>query len=131
MTRTPTAGSLAGSVLAVCLAGASLAGCSGANPAQAEADLATGGLSAGNDTQVTAALAATSTIVKGWQLENTTLPTPAQFATIPGAAASGGATVTYKATATGFCLTATSSGKPTVVRTWTEPGGLQPAGSTC
>lgn len=131
MTRSAKSGSLVASVVAGCLAGSLLAGCSDANPAQAEADLATGGLSAGNDAQVTAALTATSTIVKGWQLENMALPTPAQFATIPGAAASGGATVTYKATATGFCLTATSSGKPTVVRTWAEPGGLQPAGTTC
>ena len=130
MKRSPASGTRA-AVLALLVAGSLVAGCSDANPAQAEADLATGGLGAGNDVQVTAALTAASTIVKGWQLENGTLPTPAQFATIPGAAASGGATVTYQATATGFCLTATSSGKPTVVRTWAEPGGLQAAGTTC
>ena len=130
MRPSPASGTLA-AALVLSLAGALVAGCSNANPAQAEADLATGGLGAGNDVQVTAALAAVSTIVKGWQLENGTLPTPAEFATIPGATASGGATVTYQATATGFCLTATSSGQPTVVRTWAEPGGLQAAGSTC
>ena len=114
-------------MLAVCLAGSLLVGCSGANPAQAEADLATGGLSAGNDAQVTAALAATSTIVKAWQLENMALPTPAQFATIPGAAASGGATVTYKATASGLLpdrdVVRKADGGAHVGRAWRAPAG--------
>ncbi len=108
-----------------------LAGCSGGNPVQAQADVATGGLTAGNGAQVTAALAAASTSVKAWQIENGALPTAAEFASIPGAATSGGASVVYVAAADGFCLTATSSGAPVVVRVWREPGGLQPAGAVC
>jgi hypothetical protein len=91
----------------------------------------TGGLRAGNDAQVTAALALSSSAVKGWQVEYGTLPAAADFAAIPGAAGSGGATVTYQASGSGFCLTATSSGQPAVTRVWREPGGLQPAGATC
>jgi hypothetical protein len=69
--------------------------------------------------------------VKGWELENGRLPTAAEFATIPGATTRGGATLTYAATATGFCLTATSAGPPVVVRVWIDPGGLQPVGASC
>jgi hypothetical protein len=120
------------SLLLVAATAVLLAGCSGGNPVQAEADVATGGLTAGNGAQVTAALAAASTSVKAWQIENGALPTAAEFATIPGAATSGGASVVYVAAAgNGFCLTATSSGAPVVVRVWREPGGLQPAGAVC
>lgn len=108
-----------------------LAGCAGENPVVAEGNAVTGGLTAGNDVQVTAALTLSSTAVKAWQIENGALPTAADFAAIPGAASNGGATVTYTPTATGFCLTATSSGKPAVTRVWREPGGLQAAGATC
>ncbi len=107
------------------------AGCSNGDPVKAEASVVTGGLSQGNTVQVTAALAASSAAVKGWQIENGAFPSAADFATIPGAASSGGATVTYVASGSGFCLTATSSGQPVVVRVWREPGGLQPEGATC
>ena len=69
-----------------------------------------------------AALALSSTAVKAWQVENGAMPTAADFAAIPGATSNGGATVTYKATSTGFCLTGTSSGQPSVTRVWLEPG---------
>lgn len=119
-------------VLVVLMTGAALlAGCAGENPVVAEGNAVTGGLTAGNDVQVTAALTLSNTAVKAWQVENGTLPTAADFAAIPGAARNGGATVTYQATASGFCLTATSSGQPTVTRVWLEPGGLQAAGATC
>jgi hypothetical protein len=106
-------------------------GCSNSDPVKAEANVVTGGLTQGNTVQVTAALASSSAAVKGWQIENGALPTTADFATIPGAASSGGATVTYVPAGSGFCLTATSSGQPAVVRVWREPGGLQPEGATC
>lgn len=119
-------------LLAVLVTGATvLAGCAGENPVVAEGNAVTGGLTAGNDVQVTAALTVSSSAVKAWQAENGTLPTSTDFATIPGAARNGGATVTYRATATGFCLTATSAGQPAVTRVWVEPGGLQAAGATC
>lgn len=107
------------------------AGCSNSDPVKAEASVVTGGLTQGNTVQVTAALAASSVAVKGWQIENGALPSVADFATIPGAASSGGATVTFVPAASGFCLTATSSGQPAVVRVWREPGGLQAEGATC
>ncbi|HYN75620.1 MAG TPA: hypothetical protein VEV13_05425 [Candidatus Limnocylindria bacterium] len=120
-------------VLAVPLASALLlVGCSDAtDPVKAEASVVTGGLSAGNGVEALAALTTVSTVVKGWELENGRLPTAAEFATIPGATTSGGATLTYAATATGFCLTATSAGPPVVVRVWIDPGGLQPVGASC
>jgi hypothetical protein len=118
-------------LLTVLSACALLAGCSGDNPVVAEGNIVTGGLTAGGEGQVAAALALSSTAVKGWQVENGALPSAADFAAIPGATSNGGATVTYRATASGFCLTGTSSGQPTVTRVWIEPGGLQPAGTTC
>jgi hypothetical protein len=118
-------------LLTVLSVSALLAGCSGDNPVVAEGNLVTGGLTAGGEGQVTAALALSSTAVKAWQVENGAMPTAADFAAIPGATSNGGATVTYKATTTGFCLTGTSSGQPSVTRVWLEPGGLQAAGATC
>lgn len=115
-------------LVAVALLGS---GCSSNDPVKAEASVVTGGLTQGNTVQVKAALAASSAAVKGWQIENGVLPSAAEFATIPGAASSGGATVTYVPAGSGFCLTATSSGQPVVVRVWREPGGLQPEGATC
>jgi hypothetical protein len=109
-----------------------LAGCSDdTNPVKAEGSVVTGGLSAGNGVEALAALTTVSTVVKGWELENGRLPTGAEFATIPGATASGGATLAYVTTTAGFCLTATSAGPPVVVRVWTDPGGLQPEGASC
>jgi len=127
--RTNTATQAASAVMAATVL---MTGCSSSgNPVQAQADAALGGLGAGSDVQVTAALTSTTAALKDWQLENSRYPNAAEFVGIPGAAVNGGATLAYVAAGDGFCLTATSSGKPTVVRIWREPGGLQPAGATC
>ena len=108
-----------------------LAGCSGANPVAAQANVAENGLTKGNDAQVTQALNAANQAVAVWATEHGTIPTAADFMTIQGAASAAGATITYQAAGAGYCLTATSSGRPQVVRVLKEPGGLQPAGAHC
>lgn len=116
---------------AAAVAAAVLTACSGANPVEAQGDAVMNGLTTGNDAQVTSALSTANQAVAAWSVEHGTVPTAADFATIPGAASAGGATITYQAAGAGYCLTATSSGKPQVVRVLKEPGGLQPAGAHC
>ena len=116
---------------ALCGAAMVLAGCASADPFKAQASVAAQGLDAAGDAQATGALENSSMAVKAWQAANGRLPSAAEFATIDGAANSGGATVTYHATANGFCLAATSSTSSKVTRVYREPGGLQPAGATC
>ena len=115
-----------------CAAALLLSACAGAtNPVADQAGVVTGGLNAANDTQSVAALTTSGLAVKGWVVANSRYPTAAEFMAIPGAASSGGASISYTPTAAGFCLTATSAGPPVVVRTWLEPGGLQAAGTGC
>jgi hypothetical protein len=116
---------------ALLVTAAALAGCSDANPVAAEASVAVNGLSAGGSVEVTAALSNTVQAVKGFQAENGRYPSAAEFAGIPGAAANGGAAISYVATTGGFCLAGTSSTNPPVTRVWREPGGLQAPGSRC
>jgi hypothetical protein len=119
---------LVGALSAAVLA---LGGCASADPFKAQASVAAQGLDAAGDAQATGALENSSMAVRAWQAANGRFPSDAEFATIDGAAKSGGTTVMYHSTATGFCLSATSSTTSKVTRVYREPGGLQPAGATC
>ena len=118
-------------VCAAVLALFGTAGCADVNPFAAQASVASQGLQAGALAELTGALENSSLAVKTFQSTTGHLPSSAEFASIPGAASNSGATITYTPTANGFCLTATTTTTPVATGVWKDPGGMQPAGTTC
>jgi hypothetical protein len=108
-----------------------LSGCGNANPLKAQASVAGQGLDAAATAQVIGALGVSAMAVKTWQSANSRFPTVGEFATIDGAQGSAGPSITYRPTANGFCISATSTTQSKVTRVYREPGGVQPPGSSC
>ncbi|HEY7859275.1 MAG TPA: hypothetical protein VIC82_12320 [Candidatus Nanopelagicales bacterium] len=118
------------STLAVCAALA-LAGCADANPVQAEANTVQQGLSAGATASVEGALQVAQSAVGQFRATSGADPTAAEFASMPDVAvAQKGVTFSYRVTATGACIAATTSTPPTVTRYATDTMVL-PAGQSC
>jgi len=113
------------------LSAVSLAGCANMNPFAAQASVASQGVNAASQAQLLGGLENSAMAVKAWQAVNGRYPSASEFATIQGAASNSGVTITYTPTASGFCLTGTSSTTPPATGVWREPGGMQPAGSVC
>ena len=109
----------------------STSACASLNPFKAQASVAAQGMDAAATAELTGALENSAVAVKSWQAVNGHWPTVADFAGIDGAAHNSGVTVTYTPRTNGFCLTGTTSTNPVTTGVWLEPGGLQPAGTTC
>lgn len=116
--------------LALC-AVVTLAGCAGADPVKAEANTVQQGLSAGASAKVQGALQVAQSAVAQFRAANGADPSAAQFASLPDVAvAQNGVSFTYRLTATGACLAATTTTAPAVTRYATDTTVL-PAGQSC
>lgn len=108
-----------------------LAGCADANPVQAEANTVQTGLSAGATASVEGALGVAQSAVGQFRAENGADPTAAQFQSLPDVVvAQKGVTFSYRVTASGACIAATTSTPPTLTRYATDTTVL-PAGQSC
>lgn len=116
--------------LALC-ALVALAGCASANPVQAEASTVQQGMSAGATASVEGALQVAQSAVAQFRAENGADPSSAQFQSLPDVVvAAKGVTFTYRLTASGACLAATTTTPPVLTRFATDSAVL-PAGQSC